>query len=60
MGIDGPDWEGSDRRAIRKRIIGQIGSNKFRIGMFTYSPGGQATNYVVIFKIERGVSLTHA
>ena len=28
--------------------------------MFTYSPGGQATNYVVIFKIERGVSLTHA
>ena len=59
MGIDRVDWDAPARFTVRKRIISLIGSNKFKIGKFTYRPGGQASNYVVIFKVQSGVSFTH-
>ena len=60
MGICGVDWDAPARCSARKKIISLLGSNKFRIGIFIYRPGGQASNYVVIFKVQFGVSVTHA
>ena len=59
MGIDGVEWEGTDKPSIRKRIISHLGSNKFKVGKFTHRPGGQARNYVVIFKVHSGLTITN-
>ena len=63
MGIAGPEFdggrEGTLRSQICRKIIAQLGSDSFCIGMYKYKPGGQATDYVVIFKIERTAGHSH-
>ena len=63
MGIDGLEWQGgrddANQRKMRRKIIAQLGSNIFKVGMYKCMPGGQAINYVVMFKVVCGVSMTH-
>ena len=40
-------------------IICLLGSNRLKIGMYKYIPGGVATNYVIMFKVLGGVSMTN-
>ena len=44
-------------RGQRKRFLAMIGSNKFRIGKWTFKPGGQTTDTVYVFRIPREDSL---
>ena len=44
-------------RSQRKRFMAHIGSNKFRIGKWTFKPGGQLPDTVYVFRIPREDSL---
>lgn len=58
MGIDGVEWDDRDRADERKKFIRALGSNKFKMGKYTYRPAGAASNFVVVFKMERSASLS--
>lgn len=58
MGIDGTEWDDRDRADERKKFITALGSNKFKMGKYTYRPAGAASNFVVVFKMERSASLS--
>ena len=47
----------TDLRGQRKRFLTSIGSNNFRIGKWTFKPGGQTPDTVYVFRIPREDSL---